>query len=91
MHLSVQKATWTSCRGRVTRSTKSYQFEECSEHKPAYTGENHLGPGVMWLLHHQGIPHKSLFIGGDDYKNPTRALTDVLSYRTWNPETLELK
>jgi len=43
------------------------------------------------MLHHQGIPHKSLFIERDGIEYPTKALTDVLTYKTWNPETLELK
>lgn len=43
------------------------------------------------LLHQQGIPHKSLFIERNGVEYPTKALTDVLTYRTWNAETLELK
>lgn len=50
-----------------------------------------IGGKSITLLHHQGLPHTSLFIGGEDYKYPTRGVRDVLSYKTWNPETLELK
>ena len=51
----------------------------------------YVGGKSIILLHHQGLPHTSLFIGGDNYKYPTKALTDVLTYKKWNPETLELK
>lgn len=43
------------------------------------------------MIHQQGIPHTSLFIVSEGKEYPTRALTDVLTYRKWNPETLELK
>ena len=43
------------------------------------------------ILHHQGIPHRSLFIERDGKEYPTKAVIDVLTYKTWNPETLELK
>lgn len=43
------------------------------------------------LLHHQGIPHKNLFIqrGNDVY--PTRVLTDILTYKTFDPVTFKLE
>ena len=50
-----------------------------------------IGGKSKILLHHQGIPHTSLFIGGDDYKYPTKAVRDVLSYKTWDPEKMELR
>lgn len=43
------------------------------------------------MIHQQGIPHASLFIESEGNEHSTRALTDVLSYRKWNPNTLELK
>jgi len=43
------------------------------------------------IIHHQGIPHTSMFIEVEEVEYPTRALTDVLTYRKWNPETYELK
>lgn len=45
----------------------------------------------LHIVHHQGIPHSSLFLEVDGKEYPTRALTDVLTYRAWNPETYELK
>ncbi|MAX71389.1 MAG: hypothetical protein CMC76_09865 [Flavobacteriaceae bacterium] len=49
--------------------------------------------GMLWsLLHHQGIPHANLFSGDDKTKlSVIKAGLDVLTYKTWNPETLELK
>lgn len=43
------------------------------------------------IIHQQGIPHSSLFIVSEEKEYATRALTDVLTYRKWNPDTLELK
>lgn len=43
------------------------------------------------VLHHQGLPHKSLFITRNGREYPTRAITDVLSYKTFDPKTLKLK
>jgi hypothetical protein len=43
------------------------------------------------LLHHQGIPHGSLFIEYDGVEYPTRANTDVLTYKTFNPVSFEMK
>ena len=42
------------------------------------------------LLHHQGIPHSNLFIESEGKEYPTRALTDVLTYRKWDPEAMVL-
>ncbi|MCX6318448.1 MAG: hypothetical protein NTW29_14245 [Bacteroidetes bacterium] len=42
------------------------------------------------MIHQQGIPHTSLFIIRDGKEYPTYALTDVLTYRKWNPNTLKL-
>lgn len=42
------------------------------------------------LMHQQGIPHSSMFIVREDKEYPTRALTDVLTYRKWDPETMVL-
>lgn len=50
---------------------------------------------ISWrLLHHQGIPHKAIASGDDKTKNEAnspRSGLDVLTYKTWNPDTLELK
>lgn len=44
------------------------------------------------LLHHQGIPQSSLAIGNATTKTKiSGGGRDVLSYKTWNSETLELK
>jgi hypothetical protein len=43
------------------------------------------------LLHHQGIPHKCLFIEKEGKEYPTRAITDVLTYKSFDPVTYELK
>ncbi len=43
------------------------------------------------MIHQQGIPHTSIFVERDDKEYPTRSLTDVLTYRKWDPDTLELK
>ncbi|CAD7802294.1 hypothetical protein CHRY9390_00907 [Chryseobacterium aquaeductus] len=43
------------------------------------------------IIHQQGIPHTSLYIVSDGKEYPTRALTDVLTYRKWDPNTLKLK
>lgn len=47
------------------------------------------------IIHHQGIPHKSIFFytpeRGEFSLNKDNNGKDVLSYRTWNPETYELK
>lgn len=43
------------------------------------------------IVHHQGIPHANIFTEEDGVEYPTRALTDVLTYRKWNPDTYELK
>lgn len=43
------------------------------------------------ILHHQGIPHKSLFIVRNSKEFPTKAIKDVLSYKTFNPKTFKLK
>lgn len=43
------------------------------------------------MIHQQGIPHTSLFIEREGKEYPTRALTDVLTYRKWDPNTLKLK
>ncbi len=45
----------------------------------------------LQMLHHQGISHSNLFIVKNKQLYPTRAGTDVLTYKTWNRETLELK
>ncbi len=51
-----------------------------------------VGGVSMRLLHHQGIPHTSLALGDDTTKSEmTGSGRDVLSYKTWNAETLELK
>ena len=42
------------------------------------------------IPHHQGIPHSSLFIEREGVEYPAKGLTDVLTYRKWNPETLVL-
>lgn len=73
------------------RSWKWYSSELYDDGFEIVTIGKGLESHILWLLHHQGISHDKLFLGGKDYKYPTRALTDVLSYRTWNPETLELK
>jgi hypothetical protein len=42
------------------------------------------------LIHQHGIPHTSIFVERNGIEYPTRSLTDVLTYRTWNPDTFEL-
>jgi hypothetical protein len=43
------------------------------------------------LLHHQGIPFTSIFLEENDKLYPTRYITDVLTYKTFDTKTLELK
>jgi len=43
------------------------------------------------LIHHHGIPQSSIFLIRDGIEYPTKALEGVLTYRKWNPDTLELK
>ena len=43
------------------------------------------------LLHHQGIPFTSIFIEENDILYPTRALTDVLTYKKFDTKTLKLQ
>jgi hypothetical protein len=53
---------------------------------------NDAGGTALRLLHHQGIPHASMASGDDTTKyNIIRSGLDVLTYKKWNPETLELK
>ncbi|MDR6968501.1 hypothetical protein J2X31_002524 [Flavobacterium arsenatis] len=43
------------------------------------------------LLHHQGIPFTSIFLEENDKLYPTRYITDVLTYKTFDTKTLKLK
>lgn len=43
------------------------------------------------ILHHQGLPHISLFITRNGREYPTKAITDVLTYKTFDPITLKLR
>lgn len=43
------------------------------------------------MIHQQGIPHSSIFIEREGKEYPTRSLTDVLTYKKWNPNTLKLQ
>jgi hypothetical protein len=44
------------------------------------------------ILHHMGIPHKSMFIVHDGHVyDVSRAGTDVMTYKTFDPKTFELK
>ncbi|WP_442264920.1 hypothetical protein ACSIGC_11255 [Tenacibaculum sp. ZS6-P6] len=51
-----------------------------------------IGAIAYELLHHQGIPHSSLASGDDEtIIRISRAGRDVLSYKTWNSDTLKLE
>jgi hypothetical protein len=43
------------------------------------------------LLHHQGIPHKSIYVEREGVEYPTKSVIDVLTYKTFNAVTFELK
>ena len=43
------------------------------------------------ILHHQGLPHTSIFVERNGIEYPSNSLTDVLTYKTFDPETFELK
>ncbi len=43
------------------------------------------------LIHHQGIPFTSIFLEENDKLYPTRYITDVLTYKTFDTKTLKLK
>lgn len=45
----------------------------------------------LQILHHQGIPHINLFIVRNGKLYTVKAKTDVLTYKTWNADTLKLK
>lgn len=53
-----------------------------------FTGK--LNVTAQPLLHHQGIPHASIFVEKDGKLFATRALTDVLTYKTFDPVTMKL-
>jgi hypothetical protein len=43
------------------------------------------------LLHHQGIPHTSMFIERNGIEYPTKALIDVMTYKSFDPISFELR
>jgi len=43
------------------------------------------------FYHHHGIAQSSIFVESEGVEYRTNALEGVLSYKTWNPDTLELK
>lgn len=53
-----------------------------------FTGELHITAHP--LLHHQGIPHASIFVEKNGELYATKALTDVLTYKKFDPVTMKL-
>jgi len=53
------------------------------------TGEFHAI--FQSILHHQGLPHASIFVEHNGIEYASDAMTDVLTYKSFDPETFELK
>ena len=69
-----------------------YSFQLYDEGFEVVIKGDDIGGFALQLLHHQGILHINLATGDDTtIYHVKRAGLDVLTYKEWNPDTLELK